>query len=450
MRLPMIFALAVLTPISATSCQKREATSPGIPESWLGTKEAKPGSDGQIDEGTGREAGATVDQILDVHHGVLEGLSGASEAPMVFLGAGQDCPRPWHLGGYITDIAVTIQGVLGVLIGSGTASAEARWKPLGELGEHLKTESGQIHLNEFATSKQLEAQLEPSIQAALGSGLIRDERKLRAGLLDAARNFQAIAQTLGAIELRSKRWDADNFRVEVQFDANGNPLPILNVGAGVYFRFDWDKRKSNSVRGLASIGGDRLSQRVQGFVAAIANDLGVLETNADVIENKGYQLTEVRIGVGATAGGEFGVAQASAQTIGSFTFHPKDPGPQPLDWPGAAAAFAEEEGTLELIADSDLVRASKALGSAEQIDELRAQDSGKTLVRFRRSTFRNGLRRASGLASFYIHRAANARAGRWGLFEIHTEFDMSLSGALGIATVGGTGALELTYENKNI
>ena len=69
------------------------------------------------------------------------------------------------------------------------------------------------------------------------------------------------------------------------------------------------------------------------------------------------------------------------------------------------------------------------------------------MVKIKRSAFRKGLQRANKIASFFAGRAATLHAGKWGIFELATEFDMSLAGSIGIATAGGTGVVELTYAN---
>jgi len=379
-------------------------------------------------------SGETVDRIFGVHRDLLEQLD--SKPPSQLFAA---CVRPWHLGGYITDLAVTVQGVLGVLVGSGTAAAEAHWMPAHQKPDHAALKEGSIHIQAGAGSSELARLLEPSLQAAIASRRVQPagEGKIRSALLESAQTVQAVAVTLSSLELHGTRWKADNFRLEVSFDANGNPVPMLNVGSGVTFRFDWDLKKAAHVEstelavraadesaGSGAAPGGRLADKVRGFISAVSRDLDVLEADTDAVERHGFKLSEIRVGAGLTAGagGSFGFPEASTQMVGSFTFHPQLPASGDSAGIRAPASLDEQDGTL-------------------------GQVRG---VRIKRSLFRKGLARANRIASFFVSHAAGLRVGRWGIGELHTEFDLSLGGGLAIATVGGTGVVELTYENQKL
>lgn len=441
--------LAPLLLLSLAACRAPAAPSSVVPPSWLGTPDLSGDESTNLSPEAANRLGGALDQLLGVHHEVLEGL--VTESALL-PGQPGECQEKWHLGGYMSTFGVTIGGIFGSISGSGTAAAEAHWLPAGEKPRALHP--GSISIRESATPKELEQQLEPAIQGALASGLIQNERNLRANVMDAAKNFQTVARTLGGFELRGKRWQADVFRLEMQFDGNGSPTEILTFGSGVLIRFDWEKSKgalieepSRAEAGATSVA-NRLSERVQAFISAVGADMDVLDSDASAIESKGLKLTEVRVGAGFTIQGDVYFAEASGTVTGSFEFHPQDSRELAVSL-DPAPPESHDDDSLLLMTNASSARTFASAGVPVDFEGLTDGGANHALVRIKRNEFRKGLFRANRIGGFFASRALSERVGRWGISELATEFDMSLGGNLGVATVGGTGVVELTYGKQS-
>jgi hypothetical protein len=418
-----------------TSACRAPLAEPVVPSSWLVAGDG----DGQLTPAEAKKLGNAFDQLAMSNANALESLPDP---------AASNCPEHWHLGGYFMNFAVTVNGILGALVGAGTSIAELHWLPVGQKAPEAPRVAG-IHLRANATPEQLQRQLEPAVQAALASGLIRSEARLRSNLLDAAQSFQAVAGTLDALKLRGARWTPNKFRLELTFGADGELMSLASAGAMAMIRFDWDRRADSvlstptiaPISGGAAGPGQRLAERVGAFVRAVSQDLDVLDGDAAAIEGQGMKLEVIRIGAGFTASGDAGIAEAYTQLVGSFEFGRQNGDGKEL----ALADAASTEDTIDMIAGPAALAADGLRAATLRDGAGGGQDT--SVAKLPRAKFRRGLARANRIASFLARHAASLRVGKWAISEMSTEFDLSLAGSIGIATVGGTGVVGLVYAN---
>ena len=72
---------------------------------------------------------------------------------------------------------------------------------------------------------------------------------------------------------------------------------------------------------------------------------------------------------------------------------------------------------------------------------------GGQIYRIPHDKIQAGLKRAISFSSFFTSHASALGSG-WKIKELETEFDLSLSGTVGFATVGGGGELEFEFEHQ--
>ena len=73
----------------------------------------------------------------------------------------------------------------------------------------------------------------------------------------------------------------------------------------------------------------------------------------------------------------------------------------------------------------------------------------KVVYKIDRSRLRKGLSKAVRIGAFFAKGAAQAKVGKWKISEISTEYDASISGALGLVTASGQGIVELVFANNS-
>ncbi|MGK5081659.1 hypothetical protein WDW37_00015 [Bdellovibrionota bacterium FG-1] len=438
----VLSVLLLILGLGAGGCRPI-APSTGFPSDWLTTTDRQSPELSPLSRETESRLGSSFGQIVDTHQEVLEGLR---SEPVDFFRDTIHCAQPWHLSGYIADFGVTLSGIIGVLVGAGTAAGQVVWRNRDSNPAAPPSEPG-----------ILSQQIEPAIRAALATGIIRDEPSLRTHLTESARNFQILARSLDSLSLRHSQWRANSFRLELQFDASGRPLPWVQVGATVTFRFDWKKSEKPSSEFLGSRMGsaplsppqDRMSERLQGFVTALSRDLDVLENDAYGMELNGFTLNAIRTAVGITTGGDFGFAQASTHMKGSLLFEKVPDSHETLGFTGADSTTdadkIDQEETVDLITDAALELRPEIKEAGIVFHPLRALEPFRRIVKIRRSALRAGLRRAQRISTFFVRHTPRGGTGRWELHEVSNEFDMSLNGIFGIVTIGNVGELELIY-----
>jgi hypothetical protein len=141
------------------------------------------------------------------------------------------------------------------------------------------------------------------------------------------------------------------------------------------------------------------------------------------IEKAGFKLDMVQVGLGITAGGDVGVVQATGGDIGRILFKRDLTVNQTPSGLASPAPVAEQ---LNIV-------------STDKTD-------GETVVRVDSRKFKNGLKKAIKMASYFAQRANKKTNSKYKLNQIEAEFDTSLSGDLKLATVNGLGQFVLDFD----
>lgn len=377
---------------------------------------------------------------------------------------------PWHLEALTTDLAVTVGGLLGVLTVKGTSAASIYWRrqgpqphPLTYLDQSKNPESSfrpsgdptyVFQADEQHPPEDLDAQIEPAIQAGLSTGKIQDESSFRTHLKEVVQEFKVWTKSLEGSP--NTQWWLGGLKFEFSFDAMGRVQPYLMVGGDLRFRFAWKRLKRNSLPAMA--GGmnalksvallptsdsapDRLRVFLLNMEALFEEWAGEPEFNKD-----GFKPYLVGIELGMTANGNIGIVKGSTSFIGSAFFFRDTRQPvifSPEKARKSALPFLLIEdhpppAHLHFVQSSGLF-VGQSLGVG----------SGGIEGVIDPSQFKAGLNRALKIGRFFGRSAQSSTGRHWKAYEIRASFQASLTGSLGLVGVGGTASLDMGLYNEN-
>jgi hypothetical protein len=445
----LAFPLLLLAFLTSSCAKQEEAPAAAnessrlaLPSEWYRLPEdadAVP-DDSNDPEIPTESAGQSFDHLLDAQQAALPQAQGAS----------------WHLAAFMTDLSVSTKGILGSLFMKGTPGISLIWRPHLAGAPRFEAPAGKeaggpvavVSLSGDSGQDLLAQQLEASVRAAMATGRIRNETRLREEL---ARSLGEFAGMVRGLETNPGReWWVSRVRVDLSADASGKVGWFTSLGADVQLRFEWFRIKSKTPRPANRLLAGQSPSKLQPLVDAVASDLGILSGTGG--SPRGFQAYSFRVGIGVTAGGTFGLVKGNTTAIGHVHFS------RDVAKPGSAHLMSElatggdegDDGAIPLIEESPL-QEHLAFARGNAIPYAREVNDGaleQVVYRISHKQFRKGLRKAAGIGRFFANRASRIHVGRWGLYEMRTSFDLSVGGKFGIATVAGLAATEINFYNE--
>jgi hypothetical protein len=402
-----------------------------IPSSWINTKSDDKGDasadivmpDAQTDKVVQSALNANVTALDQAQLPVASSTS----TPSSRLSTHPANWAPWHLDGMVGYFAVSQGGILGALLYAGTESIKLTWQkaetvstaPAAPIPAPLLA----MKVTPDMTAQDLPNALEPSIQVALASGAIKDEVTFRRNILLHAEKFFNICQLLNMIT-RSPGWYVDGYQLNVNFSASGQVTPLIGVGGSVNLYFDWSRTTDPTTQPTTTTYSAQTTNQLNSFVQLMSAAIPEAVQDSADIEKSGFHLDMVQVGLGITAGGDVGVAQATGGDIGRILF----------------------KRDLH-VNQSPNASVSPAPANDQELNLVSTDVSkGETVVKVNTRKFSNGLKKAIKMATYFADRAHKNSNSKYKLNQIEAEFDTSLSGSLKLATVNGIGQFVLDFD----
>lgn len=405
---------------------------------------------------------------------------------------------PWHLEFFSTQLSLTTQGLIGLTTVKVQPSLTLNWrrqgsKPLLQALGVVPAPSGQevpvghspqlreptpvgppasqtsepdlriIEANPLMTDAQILAEFEPALKSALATGRIRDPElflKQTQSLLLELRNA-----ALAVTEPSASEWWVCGVRFDFSVDATGKLLPFFSLGAEVRFRFEW-RRMMPIQSPPQSFEGERtqwtlrqdsgqgtpfspLAESLSRISHALVEDLKFAAD--DSTAPRGFQAQAFRVGLGISAKGEFGISKVGSTAIAHLNFT-RDIS-RPIVYPVQTMSVIgdEELPLLESKPKEDSLIFARQLGVRTEVLSPSTLSWGvpQVLYRVPRARFRKGLSRALAMGR-HLAQATQVLSSRstWKIYELKAGVDLSMTGALGLATVGGVAMGEISFWNE--
>lgn len=370
---------------------------------------------------------------------------------------------PWRLDYFTTDLQLTLSGLLGAVTVQGQPLMVAIFKKQGQnpampapSAPSLSAETASMPLltiREDESAADLGVALEPVIRASMATGKIQNESVFRQSLHEQASQFQETAQALSATP--GNTWWASRLRLDVVVAASGRvaAMPLATVGGEVRLRFEWSRMVVGARRGIAPAAIRPLSARgvkLQQFVLAMQKAAG--EALGGTESEGGLRVYQIRVGVGVTVAGTIGVAKGSAQVLGCIYFSKAVP--KPTVYPSNALEIAQGNPPVQpakdeiLLLDGDVPASHLAYAKASNT-RYRMDSPVDAVFPIALQRVRQGLKDALKMGHLMGVQGKRSAPGKWNLYEIRPEFDLSIGGSLKLVTVTGVALIEIDIYNEN-
>lgn len=358
----------------------------------------------------------------------------------------------WDLNQIRTDFGISSGGKMGILALQGALAVESRWfKKDGNYndsdalifaGEQENEHS--FSINSDISEPELNRQLVQVVNLVYGLGKISNRLKLFQGLKKRLQQVRQLLVQLGP--LPHSYWQPSRFRMELFVDADANVGSVLNMGADLRLRFDWfvitkTYYKNDKVKPVSK---SRFSQ----LVKSLAQDLDHLVNEQKPIGDV-YKPVNVAIVLGLNAQGYVGIAHLRANTLGWLWFaKPQNPRVTPAG--SLEASSSVGIGSLPLIAELPNSQEQRFI-SKFNIKMLPTMLEGRKVATYdmSRARFRSGLKKARKIAAFFGKRAQAVKFRHWSLDLFRTDFDLSVGGSLGLATLSSIVSVRIMFGRQD-
>jgi hypothetical protein len=447
-----VSAVIVLMAFCSGCIESNQQGSGRVPTSWyvLPERDLRP----ETDESSA-SAAFTLDKMLKSTERALE----KAAAPSARVHALEES-APWRMSYFITDIAVTFQGLLALVV-KGTPTVEMSWFPQYPARRNRLTAleapperqdpaaQSEIVVTGDSSADQLSRQINPVIRAALGTGFVQDGALLKKELIAQVTSFQKIAKALDRNP--GVRWWPSRYRVDFNIDASGKLTPALEAGGGVRLRLAWYRMKRNNPpsqntirRSLtdtgANAGTDQGFAQTLGFLTALAEDIQAVSDQLDNLN--GYKAYSVKVALATTLKGTVGIAKANGSIAGYIYFSRDVPKPVVNPPPAAKTLAMVERSPSE-------ARMRFAMNNGIKFTR---EDSDAVVYDVDREEFKDGLRKAAQIASFFAEHAAQlkpeTKESAWKIYELVIGYELSVSGDVGLVQLGESAITEISFYNQ--
>lgn len=418
---------------------------------------------------------------------------------------------PWHLALISADFGISSEGVFGALVGAGTASVRATWKrneaqktqppphltpfssvskssvSAGESSFAMPTsfaaenppEHSEVKLMGFASKKSVDSQIESIIEKSLKDKKVTNEDQFRKTVRKVADDFRDMALALNVLSIEKTQFRPSAFRLEITIGADGQVTPVIGVGGSVFLRFDWiiDRHESDHFKNFNPINHrwSKPALKLIQFANSIAPDIDAVKDSVPEIKKAGFEMSYVRAGLVFSASYDFAVASVEGEAVASIKFGDNggEGGCEDPDGDGDChnslmqqgfklTDYLSDKGLLDSTSLADGIPLVKRVNPTQlalsgfntsigTLSDAKVGDGSDTLKStiIPHKRLQAGLKRAMKLSSFFLKHAAKAKPGKWKLDEIETEFELSLTGSVGLASVGAGAELAIEFERKN-
>lgn len=437
MKTRLLFSIGIISISLLCSCSKNEPIKQTtLPEEWIV---------GNIESSEWTlptpEADEKIKSIFTLQGQALERLTQVEKMraavfhPFHGGSGGEPGEAPWHLSNFVTEFGVTVQGVFGNLVSDGGSAVKGIWKKQKQNAK--KEQDASIYSIQWNTQESPSDQLEPVIRSVLKAGLIRKEDVFRRNLDQAAGRFQKIVRILEATPPMNSDWEVSRFALILAVDASGMVSPAVSVGGELLIRLDWDRPKIPPAFHQKFLT-TPLTEQERNFVQVVhtlGNQMSTAQHQLDELEGHGVNLEHFHVGVSIGASGNIGLVSLGGIVDGMLYYsHPGEIETIQLQ--------SVRSNTLDLNSDIPMIRAQNSEAPLKKEDTF--------LIR--PEAFQKGLKRALKMGSYFARMGVASNSSEWILDEIETEFEVALSGSIGLVTVESEAhlAFEFHFEGEEI
>lgn len=423
----------------------RAATDPeGLPQSWYILPEDNNGRGWSEEEnraGLSPKAEVAIERLMEVNAEAFDQME--SDPRLARLNRDD---KKWSLAACMLDLSLSASGNVGVLVAKGEATAQLYWRKKAFQSrtseDALGSEGSDLSLTPADTREEIEARLEPLVQAIMATGDVKDAPALRKSLRDTVFDHHLIAQYL--MFNPGSSWWLSRIRLDFSIDISGKVNPVTTVGGGLRIRLEWERNSyvaANDMRLIASPRSARIGENLKELVESLSREMNGLKWND--FATTGFELSQLRFGLGLFAEGKAGVVKIGGSLWGHVYFSPNP------TYDGVTVVPAIEPKAIPVV---DYTGNRKwedyARKNVIPFEKFQGRDGSQTTAySVIGEKLRKGLERAVQMGSKLATKAAT-KDRKWEIYQVKTEFALSISGGTALFKLGGAGSLELVFKKS--
>jgi|GEM_PF-6721146 len=333
----------------------------------------------------------------------------------------------WEMQGFTTDLAVTADGLIGVLGGHGSSAISILW------GKELKGyPKDRLLITLDKNSDHLQSQVESIVQTASNSGKLKAPDQFRKNLETLMQNFSTLIRELNlSTEKQGSEWALSTVKVSFSVNAAGGIFFELPIKGDLGFSLQWHVGdphfNQHQASDLAVLKSQSLqypwNSEIKGFVSSLQASL---EQAVSEVENKkmissSLRASEFNVQFGVNAHGEIGISRGGTSVLGTLSFERRE------NKTGKPPSYsADSFGPIRIIDDVD----PQLLATSPKIDP---------------QTLKNGLMKAISVSDFFAKCGDKVSTQNWKMRSLSASFGLGLNGNAGLVSIGGEVAYEINF-----
>lgn len=415
--------------------------------------------------------------------------------------------KHWGLAKIGSIFTVGASGMLGLISGKGTTSLTLWWFPkpkavaptnttvttkdVSNVDTNASTsiDSNEgiptVAIYEEQSDGDLKKELSPIIKMAKIKNKKIDTNILEKNLIKRAKEFRKLAYSLSVVSssLTSANvvssdpsqkpmcWYPYKLRCDLAISASGKVLLVpvtVSVGGEISLRMEWIRLQNQNPNSINSSGAkallpmDKLQLEMQKLTSVVAGNLNRI-TSKMTSTNK-FDFNGIRLAIGMNASGNIFVAKATGSVTGHLYFKKSECKQE------KNTVLLKNNSSLENVMDQDILieadantrnfEIARSLEIPYVVDVVAtSEDDNKSMLTKRAfyktsaKRFVAGLEKSVKVARFFSNailkrEERRAQKTRWQINKIWSGYALSLTGTVGVATVGGNMQIELEFERK--
>jgi hypothetical protein len=371
--------------------------------------------------------------------------------------------KNWNFVIFSTSLALSFNGILGVLLGRGASAIDLLWRrkdlktkrpiippviiedtdPVIDevvVDEVVDVEKDPVKVTPSTTLEAFQDQFQPIINNAISLKQVDNPQVFRTNLKNNLKDFFYHLKDMEKyfyVKDSEYFWFVNNIFFELNVSASGNIIPAtMNLEGLIRLNFEWvPMTKISSINNLNSpsvhyINGPSVVNPMTTFLKTLVPEVENFAQNNK--KKSDYFLRGVRVRFGISVSGKIFVAQAQMNTSGAVQlFRAKHPKGIKLTESNPKEISLSDDGNKNILIQNEAVPVN-----------------GENIIPLPIKNLRQGFQSAQNAVDFFASSKLNRQSDKWELFQLTPNFNISTSGRVGLVTVGGFTNLMLIFTLK--
>ncbi|MEZ4742998.1 MAG: hypothetical protein R3B45_11210 [Bdellovibrionota bacterium] len=449
----LAFTLAITLGSTTILAESKGDDEGNLPKDWYTTPEENFKTEKSLNtekfeetkkdtEGKIFGAGKRIDNIFKSTHNAL------NKFDEQVLAEKESRDSKWRLTDLILRLVIGAKGPIGLLVGSGRASAKVYWHKVsndlskgadsGEVLENAK----EFEITDNMSREEINSLINDIVDATVATGKIEDEQLLKRGLNEKISEFHSLVTGISPQD--GNKWKVSRYMLGLSVSASGMVTAGVAVGGDIRLRFTFKNTGSNRINLNFTEEQQKRRSELTSLLSTLANDFS--QTDDVEIAQQNFYLKTFRVSIGMSVSGSIGVVKAGGNITGHVYFERVKENP-------LNKSTTKGHNTVKLLDEIPMIDSSDNLNTLEfakanSISFVDSPSSRSRLFRVNRNAFRKGIKKSYKISSFLAKAGNKFLNEKWNLNRIKPQFQFSIAGPISLIKLSGIVGLELDLRRK--